>query len=261
MYRLARLAATALLWSWASLVAGQASAQDSPAVAAASDLQFALPEIADSFEKTASAEVRLVLGSSGVLTRQILDGAPFELFLSADELYVSRLVEAGLARDGGVLYAEGRLAIFAPTGSPLTVDDGLRGLSALVERRGVTRFAVANPAVAPYGRAAEAVLRKHGLWTTLQPVLVLGENVSQAAQFASSGNAVGGLIAHSLAASPTLAGRGTFALIPRGDHPPLRQRMVLLKRAGPVAQRFFAYLQSPEARRIFERYGFELPER
>ncbi|MGE3840536.1 MAG: molybdate ABC transporter substrate-binding protein [Vicinamibacterales bacterium] len=261
MYRLARCAATALFWSLVSLGVGHAAAQGSPAIAAASDLQFALPEIAQSFAKTTGNEVRVVLGSSGVLTRQILDGAPFELFMSADESFVTRLVDAGLARDGGVIYAEGRLALFAPTGSPLTVDDGLRGLAALIEGGGVTRFAIANPSVAPYGRAAEAVLRKHGLWTRLQPVLVLGENVSQAAQFASSGNAVGGLIAHSLASSPALTGRGTFALVPSGDHPPLRQRMVLLKRAGPVAQRFFTYLQSPEARRIFERYGFEIPGR
>lgn len=243
------------------LFATGVGAQTRPIVAGASDLQFVLPELADSFAKGASNPVQLVFGSSSVLARQILDGAPFELFLSADESYVTRVVEAGLARDPGTRYAVGRLALFAPSGSPLSLDPGLEGLSALLGRGGVTRFAIANPALAPYGRAAEAVLRKRGLWDRLQPVLVLGENVSQAAQFASSGNAVGGLIAHSLAMSAALASRGSSVVIPQADHPPLNQRMVLLRRAGTVSERFYAYLQSPAARRIFERYGFELPGR
>lgn len=237
----------------------QASAQRAPTIAAASDLSFALSEIADRFAAQ-DQRVELVFGSSGTLSRQIRDGAPFELFLSADETFVERLAEAGLTRDQGTLYGIGRIVLFAPIGSPLKPSEGLEGLGRLLSRGGVTRFAIANPEHAPYGRAAEAALRKRNLWTALQPRLVLGENVSQAAQFATTGDAVGGIIAYSLALAPNVRDRGTYALIPDADHPPLRQRMVLLKRAGDLAERFYQYLQSAPARAIFERYGFTLPK-
>lgn len=238
----------------------QVNAQPRAAVvAAASDLGAALPEIAAQFTRDTGDQVQFVFGSSGTLARQARDGAPFELYLSADEAYVADLARAGVTRDGGVLYAVGRLVLFAPTGSPLQPSRGVADLRRLLTERRLTRFALANPAHAPYGRAAEAVLRIRGLWTDLQPSIVLGENVSQAAQFAVTGNAVGGLIAYSLALTPGLRGRGTFALVPDTDHPPLRQRMVLLSRAGPVAQRFYRYLQGPNARAVFDRSGFTLP--
>ncbi len=237
-----------------------ARAQAAPTVAAASDLSFALAEIAREFTADTGQRVTLVFGSSGTLTRQIRDGAPFELFLSADEAFVSQLQAAGLTRDAGVLYAIGRLALFAPTGSPLVPTEGLAGLRRLLDAGRVTRFAIANPEFAPYGRAAEAALRAHGLWDALRSHLVLGDNVSQAAQFATTGNAIGGLIAHSLAVAPALAERGSFSLVPESDHPPLRQRMVLLQRAGPIAERFYEYLMQPGTRAILERYGFTVPQ-
>lgn len=236
-----------------------ARAQRPPLVAAASDLNFALTEIAEHFAREQGQRVELVFGSSGTLARQVRDGAPFELFLSADETFVEELVAAGLTRDAGTLYAIGRIVLFAPTGSPLVPSEGLDGLARLLASGRVTRFAIANPEHAPYGRAAEAALRAHGIWTDLQPRLVWGDNVSQAAQFATTGNAVGGIIAYSLALAPTVRSRGTFALIPDSDHPPLRQRMVLLTRAGPAAERFYRYLQQPVARAILERYGFTIP--
>lgn len=236
-----------------------ARAQRPPLVAAASDLNFALTEIAEHFAREQGQRVELVFGSSGTLARQVRDGAPFELFLSADESFVEELVAAGLTRDAGTLYAIGRIVLFAPTGSPLVPSEGLDGLARLLASGRVTRFAIANPEHAPYGRAAEAALRAHGIWTDLQPRLVWGDNVSQAAQFATTGNAVGGIIAYSLALAPTVRSRGTFALIPDSDHPPLRQRMVLLTRAGPAAERFYRYLQQPVARAILERYGFTIP--
>ncbi|MBL8139027.1 MAG: molybdate ABC transporter substrate-binding protein [Acidobacteria bacterium] len=241
------------------LLAPGLSAQRAPAIAAASDLNFALTEIAAQFERETGQRVETVFGSSGTLARQIQDGAPFELFLSADEAFVDTLAAAGLTRGRGTLYGVGRIALFAPTGSPLDPAQGLAGLARLIERGGTRRFAIANPAHAPYGRAAESALRKQGLWTALQPSLVLGENVSQAAQFATTGNAVGGIIAYSLALAPNLQGRGRYALIPADDHAPLRQRMVLTARAGPVATRFYDYMQTPAARAILERYGFGLP--
>jgi molybdate transport system substrate-binding protein len=231
-----------------------------PRVAAAADLQFALTDIAGRFAQETGERVELVFGSSGTLARQIQDGAPFALFLSADEAFVDRLARAGRTRDGGVLYATGRIALFAPPGSPLVPSEGLDGLARLIERGQVPRFAIANPEHAPYGRAAEQALRRRGLWEALRPALVLGENVSQAAQFATTGNAVGGIIAYSLALAPAMRERGQYSLIPADDHDPLRQRMVRLARAGPVAERFYRYLQEPAARATLARYGFVLPE-
>ncbi len=254
----------ALIWCVATValtqLSGRAYAQKTPVVAAASDLNFALTEIAEQFARDGNPRVEIVFGSSGTLTRQIRDGAPFDMFLSADESFVEELAKAGLTRDGGTLYAVGRIVLFAPIGSPLNPRDGLDGLARLVASGRVTRFAIANPEHAPYGRAAEAALRRRGLWNDLQPRLVLGENISQAAQFATTGNAVGGIIAYSLALAPNLKDRGTYALIPDADHAPLRQRMVLLKRAGPVVERFYRYLQEAPARASLERYGFALPK-
>ena len=144
--------------------------------------------------------------------------------------------------------------------SPLApVVDGARFIR-LVKAGKPGRFAIANPDVAPYGRAAEAVLRRRGVWEALRPNLVLGDSITQAAQFASTGNAVGGLLAYSLVLAPAFSGRGTYALIPDADYPPLRQRMVLLKNAGATAGRFYAYLQGATARAILRKHGFAVPE-
>ena len=123
----------------------------------------------------------------------------------------------------------------------------------------ITRFAIANPEHAPYGRAAQEALRASGLWEGISPRLVLGENVSQAAQFALAGGSQGGIVAYSLVLAPALQGRGAYILLPETLHEPLRQRMVLTRRAGPVATAFYAYMQQPAAREIMRRYGFTLP--
>ncbi len=235
------------------------SAQPGPRVAAAADLRPALEAIAAAFAADGGPRVDLVFGSSGTLTRQIIDGAPFDLLLSADEAYVFTLADAGVARDRGVVYGTGRLALFARRDSPLVLDERLAGVRTLLASDGRAKFAIANPEHAPYGRAAEAVLRAHGLWDAVQPRLVIGENIAQAAQFAASGNAAGGLIAYSLALSAPLREQGHFVLIPESDHPPLRQRMVLLRRAPADAVRFYEYLQQPPARAILERFGFVVP--
>jgi molybdate transport system substrate-binding protein len=244
----------------AASFAGAERTQRGPTVAAAANLNFALTAIADQFARDRGTRVDLVFGASGTLARQILDGAPFELFLAADEDFPNQLVKAGLTRDAGAVYALGRLALFAPKESPLTVDARLDGLSRLVKQGGVTRFAIANPEVAPYGRAAEAVLRKHGLWDAIRPRLVLGDTIAQAAQFATTGNAVGGLIAYSLVLAPGFADRGTYAVLPDADHQPLRQRMVLLKQARPAVVQFYEYLQSDAARAILRKHGYAVPE-
>ena len=235
---------------------GAPAAQGKPTIAAAANLNFALTEIAAQFARDRGTPVQVVFGASGTLSRQIQDGAPFELFLAADEEFPRQLAAAGLTRDAGVVYATGRLVVFAPTGSPLQVDERLDGLDRLVKSGGITRFAIANPEVAPYGKAAESVLRKRGLWDAIRPRLVLGDTIAQAAQFATTGNAVGGLVAYSLVLGPGFAERGTYAVIPESDHPPLRQRMVLLKRAGPTATQFYSYLQGNAARSILRKHGY-----
>jgi molybdate transport system substrate-binding protein len=231
-----------------------------PVIAAASDLQFALEEIAAQFRVETGQTVTLAFGSTGNLSRQIREGAPFQMFLAADESFVLDLAREGLTRDEGQLYAVGRLALIVPKGSPLTADGTLAALKDALAAGTITRFAIANPEHAPYGKRAEEALRRVGLWKGLQPYLVLGENVTQAAQFALSGNAEGGIIAYSLALAPQLATAGSFALIPEDWHSPLSQRMVLLPDAGPVAEAFYAYLSTPPARAILDRYGFELPQ-
>jgi molybdate transport system substrate-binding protein len=243
-------------------LAGQArsAAQKVPVIAAAANLNFTLNEIAAAFGGARGTRVELVFGASGTLTRQIRDGAPFELFLAADEEFPNQLTAAGLTRDAGAVYAVGRLVVFAPKGSPLAVDEGLEGLARLAQAGGVSRFAIANPEVAPYGKAAEAVLRKRGLWDAIRPRLVLGDTIAQAAQFATTGNAVGGLIAYSLVLAPDFGDRGTYAVVPDADYPPLRQRMVLLKRASPAASQFYDYVLSEAARAIFRKHGYAVPQ-
>jgi molybdate transport system substrate-binding protein len=232
---------------------------DAPNVAAASDLQFALSEIAEGFRRGTRAEIRLTFGSSGNFTRQIAHGAPFQVFLSADEGFIHNLADSGHTIDRGVLYAVGRLVLFAPSGSPLRLDATMSGLRAALAEGRIRRFAIANPEHAPYGRAAEQVLRGQGLWDSVRPLLVLGENVSQAAQFATSGAAQGGIFAYSLALAPNISGRGAYVLLPAEWHAELAQRMVLLKGAGATAQAFYRYVQEPAARAILRRFGFTLP--
>jgi molybdate transport system substrate-binding protein len=240
-------------------VSGRAQ-EDAPVVAAASNVQFAVEEIAERFTAETGMQVRLSMGSTGNFVRQIREGAPFEIFIAADEESIAGLNADGFTRDAGDLYAVGRLVIMVPNGSPLVPDAGLDNLAAMLEADSITRFAIANPEHAPYGMRAREALIARGLWDEIQPFLVLGENISQAAQFALSGNADGGLIAYSLALAPDVAPLGTHALIPEDRHEPLHQRMALLQGAGPVAEAFYAYFRSASAGEILQRYGFGLPD-
>lgn len=243
-----------------ALMGQGAGAAEVPVVAAASDLHFALTEIAERFARETGRRVKLSFGSSGNFFRQIAQGGPYEIYFSADETYVLRLAQAGRTVDEGRVYAVGRIALFVPRGSPLKADGRLEDLARSMEDGRLKKFAIANPAHAPYGRAARAALAHAGLWEKIQPYLVLGENVSQAAQFAASQSTQGGIIAYSLALAPQVSARGTFALIPEEWHPPLAQRMALVRGAGDTARRFYDYVQSPGGREILKRYGFIAPE-
>ncbi|CAX24300.1 ABC transporter, periplasmic protein; molybdate transporter [Methylorubrum extorquens DM4] len=230
-----------------------------PNVAAAADLKFALDEVGAAFTRDTGKTVALTYGSSGNFLRQIQQGAPFQMFLSADEGFVRQLADAGKTIDGGTLYAIGRIVLFAPKNAPFKVDPELKDFRAALADGRVQKFAIANPEHAPYGVAAEQALRSGGLWDAVQPKLVMGENVAQAAQFASSGSTQGGIFAYSLALSQHVGDLGTFVLLPAESHEPLRQRMVLLKGADETTRAFYAYVQKPAARAIFRKYGFVLP--
>jgi molybdate transport system substrate-binding protein len=244
----------------ACLMPEVAPAQSAPPIAAASDLQFALEEVASEFRRESGADVRLVFGSSGNFARQIEQGAPFQLFFSADEALVFRLADKALTQDRGDLYAIGRIVLFAPHGSPLAGQLTAEGLRSTTSDGTLGHLSIANPEHAPYGRAAQEWLTTHRLWDAVRPLLVLGENASQAAQFAMTGASQGGIIPYSLALTARLSAAGTFALLPTEEYGPLRQRMVLLKGASATAVRFRDYMNSGTAREIMRRHGFGVPD-
>jgi molybdate transport system substrate-binding protein len=253
------LSQTALACALPAGVCARTPAPGGVTVAAASDLKFALDELVARFERDTGSRVRVVLGSSGQFYSQILQGAPFHVFMSADERFVHQLADAGRTRDRGRLYALGRIGVFVPRGSPLRADGSLRDLAAALRDGRLRRWAIANPEHAPYGMRAREALQHAGLWEAIQPHLVLGENIAQAAQFATSGSTQGGILALSLAQAPAVAARGSFDLIAREWHAPLAQRMVVLKDAPAAAAAFYDYLATPAAQAILARYGFEPP--
>jgi len=226
-------------------------------IAAASDLQFALPDLAAQYEKQSGVKLAITYGSSGNFVAQIQNGAPFDLFFSADVSYPHNLVAAQLADVSSLqIYAVGHLVLWLPPDSPL---DPSAGLKILQDPR-IQKIAIANPDHAPYGRAAIAVLRDAGLYDQLKPKLVFGENIAQAAQFVQTGSAQAGLLAHSLTFSPAMKS-GKFWTIPVDNYPSVEQAAVLIT-ASPnkeAAISFLAFLKTPAARAILERYGFFLP--
>jgi molybdate transport system substrate-binding protein len=239
---------------------GPVSAPASVAIAAASDLKFALDELIAAYQTARPGRaIVATYGSSGNLFSQISNGAPFDLYFSADIDYPRRLETAGVAAVGATRsYGEGRLILWAPAGSPLDV--AARGMDALADPQ-VRRVAIANPEHAPYGRAAVAALRSVGVYDAVVDRLVLGENVSQAAQFVESGAADLGIVALSLVRAPSLRGVGTYVAIPADLYPPIEQGAVVLGRAADPAAAgdFLDFVLSPIGRPVLERYGFVLP--
>ena len=230
-----------------------------PQFAVAASLQFVLPEIVTAFQRQTGFIPRITYGSSGNFRRQIVQGAPFELYLSADESYVAALVEQGLTVDSGRIYALGRIAAIVPKNSGIKLTQDLSGIGLAVKNGDLRHFAIANPDHAPYGRAAREALESIGLWKAMQPYLIKGENASQATQFAISGSSQGGIVPYALAISPAIASLSEAILIPQSRHQPIRQRMVLLNGAGEIARQFYDFVGSPESRAILVRYGYEMP--
>ena len=234
-------------------------AQERPVIAAASSLIGVLDLINQAFEQDSNQQVRISFGSSGNLTRQIIQGAPFELFLSADKSYITTLFERGLTEGGGDIYATGRLVLFIPDNSPLRADPTLEDLTNAITDGRLGRLAIANPEHAPYGRAAREVLQHRQIWQSIQSKLLFGENIVQAAQFTVSGDVEAGILSYSIALKPTIASQGKYVLLPQSGHQPLHHHMVLLNNAGKVSRAFHAYLSQPIARETFQKFGFSTP--
>jgi molybdate transport system substrate-binding protein len=230
-------------------------------VAAASDLKFALTALSLNFTKSTGTAVDLQFGSSGNLARQITQGLPLDIFMSADESLVLSLFDGGFTPDKGVLYATGRIALLLPKNSAIQLPktEAEARLALATQLHSVRKFAIANPAHAPYGRAAKEAMQNLGLWEQLSSKLVLGDNISQATQFVTSGAAQAGITALSLALAPEVAAQsGAYWLLPASLHAPLKQRMVQLKSAQPGAKALFEYLQTPAAKTVLAKYGFSV---
>lgn len=228
-------------------------------VAAAADLQFALRELSARFEKQTGHKVNVGYGSSGNFFSQIQNGAPFDLFFSADIEYPRKLEAAGLAEPGTLfLYAVGRLVIWTPSSS--SADAAKRGWDVLLNPS-VQKIAIANPAHAPYGRAAVAAMKKVGIFDKAQSKFVYGENISQTAQFVESGNAQAGILALSLALSPAMKDKGSYWEIPAELHPPIEQGAIVLRGSAKkeVARAFLEFVRSAEGRAVLESCGFHVP--
>jgi molybdate transport system substrate-binding protein len=252
MRRRALVAALASAWAFEAIAADGGIR---PAlIAVAASVQGAMEEIAAAWTRATGFQLSLSYGSSGNFVRQIQQGLPAELFLSADEDFALKLLELGLARDRGVIYASGRLALFVAKDSPIALDPQLRGLKE--GWGGVRKFAIANPELAPYGRAAREVLQSAGLWEQAQAKLVLGESIAQATQFVATGAAQAGITALSTLLQSEAGRTGRFIALPDDVHAPLRQRMVLTKKAGPAATALYAYLQTEAAKAVLRRHGF-----
>lgn len=226
-------------------------------IAAAADLRYALDDVVKGFrQQHGGARIEPTYGSSGMFYSQLLNRAPFDLYLSADVQYPRKLAEQGLIIPGSdFTYAEGRIVLWTSNGSGIDIErlqmDALR-------QAAVKHIAIANPTHAPYGRAAEAALRSLGIYDVVKTKLVMGENIAQTFQMAQSGAAEVGIVALSLAIAPGAAGQGHYWEVPRDAYPRIQQGGAILKwtREPETAQAFRAFLLSPEGRAILKRYGF-----
>ncbi len=240
------------------LLPGFALAQE-VTVAAAADLNYALKDLAARFEQKTGGKVTLSFGSSGNLFSQIQSGAPYDLFLSADEQYPQKLASAGLIDPASLRsYAVGHLVLWVPNAVGLNPQKLKMDLLLLPS---VQHIAIANPQHAPYGRAAMAALERYGLKDRVANKFVFGENISQAAQFVQSGNAQAVLIALSLARSPALTGAGRYWELPTDSYPEIRQTagIVSSSKHKQAAQAFLSYITSPEGVAVLQQYGFAAP--
>jgi molybdate transport system substrate-binding protein len=229
-------------------------------VAAAADLQFAMHDIAARFQKDSGKTVKVIYGSSGNFFQQIQNGAPFDVFFSANLDYAKQLESTGLAEAGSYYeYASGKIVLWVPSASKL---DFSLGVKALLDPS-VRKIAIANPQHAPYGQAAVAAMQKANVYEQVKDKLVLGENISQTASFVVAGAADVGIVALSLALSPGMKEKGRYVEVPASDYPPIQQACVILSSSKnkDAARQFLTFIKKPTIADLLRSYGFDVPAR
>ena len=233
-------------------------AADRPMAAIASNMSYAMSDIATAFQKETDTKVRLTFGSSGNFARQIVQGAPFKLFLSADKKYVDFLRDNGMNLLADVDYARGRIGLYIPKTSNLYRSTDLKSAIKMIIHGNYNRLAIANPEHAPYGLAAQQALRSAGIWVTETKRLLLTENAAQTMQVALSGNVDVAVISASFMHLTDINSKGKFFLIPESWHKPLLQHLVLLKGASVSERELFEYMQNKESQLIVQKYGYDI---
>ena len=226
-------------------------------VAAAADLQFAMQEVGARFQQESGKTVKLIYGSSGNFAQQLQNGAPFDMFFSANLDYPRQLEGAGLTEPGTFYqYAIGKIVVWVPSASKLDVSSGLKALL----DPSIKKIAIANPAHAPYGKAAVAAMQKENIYEQVKDKFVLGENISQTASFVASGSADVGVVALSLALSPNMKDKGRYAEVPAGDYPAIEQACVIMRSSKnkDIARQFLKFVQSLPIRDLLQKYGFAI---
>jgi molybdate transport system substrate-binding protein len=228
-------------------------------VAAAADLQFVMQDAGARFQNETGKSVKLIYGSSGNFAQQLQNGAPFDMFFSANLDYPKQLEAAGLTEPGTFYqYAIGKIVVWVPNDSKLDISSGLK---ALLDPT-IKKIAIANPEHAPYGKAAVAAMQKENIYDQVKDKFVLGENISQTASFVASGSADVGIVALSLAVSPNMKDKGRYAEVPAGDYPPIEQACVIIRSSKnkTIAEQFRKFIQSSTIRELFQKYGFAIPK-
>jgi molybdate transport system substrate-binding protein len=257
--RYSRAVACALIVFTLILLMSFAAHAEQLTVAAAADLTFAFKQVATQFEQQTGTKMRVSYGSSGNFFSQIQNGAPYDIFFSADVQYPTKLEAAGMVEPGSIYeYAAGKIVVWVPTSSKVDVS---QGLAVLLDPQ-IHKIAIANPAHAPYGRAALAAMQKEGIYDKVKSKIVMGEDISQTAQFVQSGNADAGIVALSLALAPAMKEHGRYAVIPQADYPPILQAAAIVKstKHKELAQRFLAFMKEPQTVARMEQFGFIVPK-
>jgi molybdate transport system substrate-binding protein len=244
------------LFSAFLLSAGTAFAQTST-IAVAANMKDAFNEIAIAFKASSKPEMRVVYGSSGNFATQIINGAPFNLFIAADEQFPLELFRNGKAIDDGVIYAIGKLAIITKNSSGIRLLDGKADIAKAISK--ANKIAIAKPDLAPYGRAAVQYLKAEGLWDLAKDKLVYADNIGAATTYVISGAADIGFTALSLAKSPEVMKQTSFLLVDAKLYEPIKQRMVLIKGAPQESVDLYRFMQGPQAKAILQRYGYVTP--
>jgi molybdate transport system substrate-binding protein len=247
-----RISLFASLLVFANLVFAQVTT-----VAVAANMKDAFLEITTAFKASGQPEMRVVYGSSGNFTTQILNGAPFNLFIAADEHFPLELYKSGKTMDDGVVYAIGKLAIIAKKSSGIQLLDSKAEIAKAIQ--GANKIAIAKPDLAPYGKAAVEYLKAEGLWDLAKNKLVYADNIGVATTYVMSGAADIGFTAVSLAKSPEVIKETSFMLVDSKLYEPIKQRMVLIKGAPQEAVDLYRFMQTPQAKAILQKYGYTTP--